>query len=229
MNALRPTYPTKTNNPSDPDNVRKFEHGDANELKAVGEDHADHIDTLLAALGINQGSNSIGVFASLTVLQAAYPDGANGSYAIIDDGQGGTPNVATYNDTSSLWELSTPDQSIIWVANQAALPGTGISQKLYITLDNGDFFFWNGSSYDTAGPSVEVITKYILNNGNRYYTEKGYSNTGTNFEVGDVIRHRDATTKKMSLYYVINGSLTLPADFTDRSKLDQYNLTGPML
>ena len=171
----------------------------------------------------------MGTFVSLSILQAAYPNGANGSYAIIDDGQGGTPNVATYNGTSSLWELSTPDESIIWVSSQAALPGTGISQKLYIALDTGTFYYWTGSQYETAGPSVEVVTKYILNNGSRYKTDKGYGNSGNNFETGDEIHYRHPSTKKRYIYYVKDGNLTLPADFSDRVKLDQYNLTGPAL
>lgn len=229
MAVTKITYPTKSNVSTDPDNVRKFEHGDANEIKDVVNNNADEIQALLDSLGISVSSNFIGLFVSLAVLQAAYPNGANGSYAIIDDGLGGTPQVATYNDTTDLWEVSVADQSIIWVANQAALPGPGVSQKLYIALDSGAFYYWTGAQYETAGPTVDVITKYIANNGGHYYTEKGYGNIGNGFEQGDVIRYRDPATKKLSFYYVEDPNLTLPADFADRVKLDKYNLTGPML
>ena len=223
------TYPTKTNNPSDAENIRKFQAIDANEVKTVVNNMATSVDQINDILGITQGSNSIGSFVSLTVLNAAYPDGADGAYAIIDDGQGGTPNIALYNAGGSVWELAVPDESIIWVANVGALPGTGISQKLYITLDSGDFYIWNGSSYDAAGPSVTVVSTYILNNGNRYLTQKGYGNVGTGFETGDTIQHRDAATMKMYFYYVKDGNLTLPADFSDFNKVDKYSLTGPMI
>ncbi|UOY07735.1 hypothetical protein L0P88_04090 [Muricauda sp. SCSIO 64092] len=229
MAVLKITYPNKTNNPTDADNIRKFQFGDANEIKNALNNNADELETVLAALGINQGSNSIGSFVSLTLLQAAYPDGANGSYAIIDDGLGGTPQIATYNSGTAQWELSVPDGSIIWVANQAALPNPGIAQKLYIALDSGDFFYWTGSQFETAGPSLDVVTKYILNNGNRYYTEKGYGNSANNFQVGDMIRYRNSVSFKMYFYYVKNADLTLPADFADRTKLDQYTINGPSL
>lgn len=229
MAVLKPTYPTKTNNPSDPANVRQFQYEDANELKSVGENHADHIETILAALGISEGTGSVGTFTSLTVLQAAYPTGANGAYAIIDDGLGGTPSVATFNEGTDLWELATPDESVIWVANQAALPGTGIANKLYVALDSGIIYYWDSGQYNTAGGTVTVVTKYILNNGSQYKTEKGFGNIGTGFEVGDEIFYRDPTTKKRAVYYVKNGSLTLPADFSDTSKLDKYNESGPLL
>ena len=44
MSVLRITYPTKTNNPSDPDNVRRFQYSDANEAKTVANNHAENIE-----------------------------------------------------------------------------------------------------------------------------------------------------------------------------------------
>ncbi|NYJ27531.1 hypothetical protein [Allomuricauda sp. ARW1Y1] len=225
MSVLRITYPTKTNNPSDPDSVRKFQFNDANDLKAAVNNHADNLDQLLQAVGITEGTNSIGVFVSLSILQAAYPNGANGSYAVIDDGQGGTPNVATYNNGTSLWELSTPDESIIWVSNQAALPGTGISQKLYIALDTGTFYYWTGSQYETAGPSVEVVVKYIQNNGRYFKTEKGYGNSGSGHEENDIVEgwHDNVNRDRWSRGVIIGTPVTLPADFDDQAKIFLLN------
>lgn len=220
MAVLRPTYPTKTNDPSDPDNIRKFQADDANQLKAVAENHADNIETILAALGLNEGTNSIGSFVSLTVLNAAYPDGANGSYAIIDDGLGGTPAIALYNNVSGEWELADPDESIIWVADQGSLPVTGTAQKLYIALDSGNFYYWSGGEYQTAGPTVSVVVKYIQNNGTYYRTEKGYGNSGSAHEQDDVIESwYDSNRDRWIRAVVLQGPLVLPGDFDDKDKI----------
>lgn len=220
MAAKRPTYPVKTNNPSAPDNERKWLFTDANEVREFGIDHADKIDAIEAALGLSLGTNSIGVFSSLTLLQAAYPTGANGSYAVIDSGLGGTPYVATFNTTTNLWETATPDESIVWVANISALPNTGLADKLYIARDSGNFYYWTGSEYQTAGPSVELVTKYILNNSQRWLTKKGYGNVGSNFELDDVIEAwYDGTKTRWVKAVVLDPNLSLPADFDDTNKI----------
>lgn len=214
MSVLKPTYSTKTNNPSDPESIRKWQYQDANEVKSVLVNHADNLDTILDALGISNGTNSIGSFVSLGVLQAAYPNGANGSYAIIDDGLGGTPAIAKYNVGTSQWELADPVESIIWVADQASLPVIGTAQKLYVALDTGNFYYWNVGTYQTAGPTQEVVVKYIQNNGTYYRTEKAYGNIGNTHEADDVIEGwYDSNKEKWIRCVVITPPLTLPADF----------------
>lgn len=71
--------------------------------------------------------------------------------------------------------------------------------------------------------------RYIENNGNFYKTLKGYGNASLGFEVGDEIYYRDAATKKRGVYYILNATLTLPADFSDRAKIDTYNEAFPLL
>lgn len=75
---------------------------------------------------------------------------------------------------------------------------------------------------------VQVVI-YAENNSNFYKVAKGYGNTSVDIEVGDEIIYRDSTTKKRAVYYVLNATLTLPADFADRAKLDKYNESAPAL
>lgn len=215
MEALRPTYPTKSNNPSDPDNIRKFLFGDANELKSVAENHADLIDTLMAALGLNEGTNSIGSFVSLGVLQAAYPDGAAGSYAIIDDGLGSTPAVATYNELTEIWELADPPEELVWVADQGSLPGTGVANRLYVALDSGAMYYWNSGEWKGAGSQGAVpIVRYIENNGVQYKTEKAFGKSGSAFEIDDIVEGwYDSNKQRWIRCVVLTPPLTLPGDF----------------
>lgn len=73
------------------------------------------------------------------------------------------------------------------------------------------------------------VVFYIANNGGNWLTMKKYGSVSVSFEVGDQIIHRDGTTKKRAVYYVLDADLTLPADFSDRAKLDKYNEAAPAL
>lgn len=175
MSALRLTYPEKTNNPADADSIKKFFATEANEILEVTEDHAVLIDSILSALGLGGGTGSIGEFVSLAVLQAAYPDGAEGSYAVINDGMGTTPQVATYNESTNLWETATPDDPVIYVADMVSLPGTGTANKLYLAKDSGVIYYWEGGEYKIAGaqPPVSTLNTYIdINSSNIAINQK---------------------------------------------------------
>lgn len=223
MASARITYNDKTNNVSDPDNVKKFQSADANQLKDAINQHADDLDLLLAALGINEGTSSIGEFVSLQVLQAAYPDGADGSYAIINDGIGTTPQVATYNDGSNEWETPAPDAPIVYVANLAALPGTGTASKLYLALDSGLFYYWNNAQYNVAGGQTsDSPIKYITNNSINWRTIKGEGNLGAGFQVGDQVYHRIASEKRLITGFILDTDITLPDDIGDTAKFERY-------
>lgn len=73
------------------------------------------------------------------------------------------------------------------------------------------------------------VVFYIANNGGNWLTMKKYGSVSVSFEVGDQIIYRDATTQKRATYYVLDADLTLPADFSDRAKLDKYNESAPAL
>lgn len=230
MASKRPTYPVKTNDPGASDATRKFFATEANENREIFQDHADSIDLLLAALGINEGVSSIGEFISLVVLQAAYPSGADGSYAVINDGLGTTPQVATYNGTSGLWETPTPDDPIIWVANAAALPGTGVANKLYVALDSGTLYYWNAGQYKTAGGTTAAPKiVYIANNNTNWRVFKGEGNVGAGLELGDEVNHRIVADKRLVVGFILDTNITLPADFEDANKFERYIDTNAML
>ncbi|MEX0274298.1 MAG: hypothetical protein AB3N16_07970 [Flavobacteriaceae bacterium] len=229
MASRRVTYKFKTNNPADPTDVRKFLATEANEVKEAINGHAEDIDRLLAALGINEGTKSIGEFETLAVLQAAYPDGAGDSYAIINDGIG-TPQVATYNSGTGQWEVATPDDPLIWVADHASLPNPGTANRLYVTLDTGAMYYWASGNYTVAGGTPpESKIKWIANSGRNWRVFKAEANNGAGLEIGDEVNHRMVAEKRLVVGYILDPSLTLPADFTDPAKFERYIDTKPML
>lgn len=64
-------------------------------------------------------------------------------------------NIKTINGNSLLGSgnlsISTGDEEYVEVANVAALPGTGSSDVLYVTMDTGFLYRWSGSAYVKIG------------------------------------------------------------------------------
>lgn len=151
MAASRLTYPDKTNNPSDPDSIRKFFATEATEIKEVAGNHADlldAIDTRLSALELSQSSNPFyGRYSSLAILQAAYPVGELDAWAVIDAGAGITPLIAIWDDVGGTWEISGYKDNTIEVANYAALPAPGLIGKWYVVKDEESLYRWFDGSY----------------------------------------------------------------------------------
>lgn len=159
--ALKLIWSVKTNNPSDPDSIRKFHATEANDVVSVTDDHADKID-LLEANQINSSNPYYGVFGSLTALQSSFPVGVPDAWAIIDAGAGITPQIAFWNVSIPAWEIVGYNDEIIRVANFAALPAPGNTTKLYITLDKANSYIWDGSTYYLIG-AAEFATLSQVN------------------------------------------------------------------
>ena len=85
-----------------------------------------------------------------------------------------------------------------------------------------------GGDWLKSGITAEVV-KYIENNGTYYKTVKGFGNIADSFQIGDEITYRDPATGERGTYYVKNPALTLPADFSDDTKIDAYNVSDPQL
>jgi hypothetical protein len=159
--ALKLIWSTKTNNPSDPDAIRKFHATEANDVVVVTDDHAEKIDAL-EANQINSSNPYYGNFNSLSSLQTAFPTGVANAWAIIDATQGVTPQIAFWNTSTPAWEISGATDLIIYVANQAALPSPGVAQRLYVTNDKGNIYLWIGVAYMLVG-GAEYVTIAQLN------------------------------------------------------------------
>lgn len=165
--AERLTYPTKTNNPTDADSIRKFHATEANEIKEVVENHADEIEAIQSQL-LNSTNPYYGIYTSLSLLEAAHPTGEANAWAIIDQGTGITPKIAYWNTTGSTWEIATASDEKIYIANEAALPNPGVEDKWYITLDKFQLFIWKNSQWEEIGPKTTgtispQVTKQQIN------------------------------------------------------------------
>ncbi|TXE18604.1 hypothetical protein ES692_06055 [Psychroserpens burtonensis] len=142
----RVTYANKEANSGD-DATSKYYDADANQLKTVANSHADEIEALQAEI-IASENPFYGRFTSLTLLEAAFPTGALNAWAVIDAGEGVSPQIAIWDNDAGEWELSiTPINPIIYVNNVASLPSTGAANVFYITKDTYNIYVWESAAY----------------------------------------------------------------------------------
>jgi hypothetical protein len=74
----------------------------------------------------------------------------------VDDSEKGAANgVATLGGDSKVPASQLPSyvDDVLEYVNEAAFPGTGETQKIYVALDNNKTFRWGGSSYTEISPS----------------------------------------------------------------------------
>jgi len=163
--ALKLTYPNKSNIITDPDSVRKFYATEADEIKLVASDHADQIEDLKKNL-IDSENPHYGRYTSLALLQAAHTTAEEFGWAIIDQGAGISPQIALWNNTSNTWEVSGVTTDKVFVATENDLPNTGAENTWYITTDKKQLFIWYNNKFNqiSAGstdPQTQVA-KYII-------------------------------------------------------------------
>jgi len=239
--SSRITYPDKSNNPSDPDNIRKYFASEADEVKAVINAHADEIEDILSQL-ISSPNPYYGRFTSLAVLEAAYPVGEVNAWAIIDLGAGVTPQIAAWDNIGAEWEIVGYTENIIFVANAASLPGTGVQGKSYITLDKDNLYLWYNSQYNliggkefatktenatklphggyggTAQDLKDLIAAIISGSGevkiSNYFVDTIGNTNIDAFEIGNTFRGWPTTSR-----YVVGKVIALPFDIDDNTKV----------
>lgn len=91
--------------------------------------------------------------------QLSEEKGAAGGYASLD----GTGKVPTA-------QLPSFVDDVIEAANFAALPGTGESGKIYVTLDDNKTYRWGGSAYAEISASPGSTDAVPEGTGNLYFT-----------------------------------------------------------
>lgn len=153
--ALKVTYPEKTNNPTDSDSIRKFFATEANEIKTVTDDHADQIEDLKSKL-VESSNPYYGRYTSLAFLQAAHPTAELNAWAVIDAGTGITPQIASWDNTNTIWEIAGYTSNNVDVANYASLPTPGTEGITYLTKNTGYLYRWYNSKYNLVGGSAPV-------------------------------------------------------------------------
>jgi phage-related tail fiber protein len=73
---------------------------------------------------------------------------------IASSEKGAANGVATLDATGLVPSSQLPSyvDDVLEYANLAALPGTGVSAKIYVTLDNNKIYRWSGSAYIEISP-----------------------------------------------------------------------------
>lgn len=146
--ADRLTYPTKTNNPLDTDSIRKYFATEANEVKAVIDNHATLIEILQQQVNLSN-SKYYGTYTSLALLVGAHPTAAVGGYAIIDNGV--LAQLAIWDNVLQVWELKVSKELVLIYQNKNDLPITGISGVLYLIRDSKSIAIFDGGQYQLYG------------------------------------------------------------------------------
>lgn len=120
---------------------------------------------------------------ALTTLDAAV-------FSSQDTAEKGQPNgYASLNSSGLVPAAQLPAyvDDVIEVANYAALPGTGETGKIYVTLDNNKIYRWGGSAYFevVASPgSTDEVPEGITN---KYFTDsraRAAQNIATSGQLG---------------------------------------------
>ena len=111
------------------------------------------------ALDGKASSNHNHVIGDVTGLQTALDSKqASGNYATLTDGKVPSSQLPSYVD------------DVIEVANLAALPVSGETSKIYITLDSNKVYRWSGSTYVEISPSPGSTDSITEGSVNLYYT-----------------------------------------------------------
>ncbi|KAB8156163.1 hypothetical protein EZY14_002790 [Kordia sp. TARA_039_SRF] len=180
--AERLTYPTKTPDINAPDDERLFKATEANEIRTVVNSHADDIEAIQSTL--STPTAFAGSFTSLTLLNTAFPTGANGAYAIIDAGSGATPQIALYDTDDTVWVISGAITDKVYVNSTANLPATGVENTWYITLDNFYAYLWYNAEYNIIKTPGEDDTPTLFTNNSKLITgivARATSDAGANY------------------------------------------------
>ena len=111
------------------------------------------------ALDGKASSNHNHVIGDVTGLQTALDSKqASGNYATLTDGKVPSSQLPSYVD------------DVIEVANLAALPVSGETSKIYVTLDSNKVYRWSGSTYVEISPSPGSTDSITEGSVNLYYT-----------------------------------------------------------
>ena len=127
---------------------------------------------------------------------------ASGNYATLTDGKVPSSQLPSYVD------------DVIEVANLAALPVSGETSKIYVTLDSNKVYRWSGSTYVEISPSPGSTDSITEGSVNLYYTNSRASAAApvqsVNGSTGIVTIDRLVKDDK-TVILGSNGSVTLPS------------------
>ncbi|WP_422105561.1 SGNH/GDSL hydrolase family protein [Winogradskyella sp.] len=149
----RITYSDKTAGSSNQSEAVFFD-ADANELKDKTNAAMDKIEEVENNL-ISSANPFYNSHTSLAALQAAHPIGELNAWAFIDAGAGITPQIARWDTTESVWELTGGSEFIIFENSLTNFPPQGDSTKIYVALDTYFAYVYQNNSYQRLNPQSQ--------------------------------------------------------------------------
>lgn len=146
--------------------------------------------------------------------------------AIQSSEKGSANGVAPLNGSSKIDATYLPSyvDDVLEYANFAALPGTGETGKIYVTLDDNKGYRWTGSVYLEVSPSdvnsvngqtgvVVLTTTNIAEGTNLYYTAARFNTAFSGKSTSDLaegsnLYFTDARAKSAAVTDAINDGVT---------------------
>ena len=167
------------------------------------------------AIDLSTTSNPYyGKYTTLANLQAAHTTAELNAWAIIDAGTGITPQIASWDNTNSLWEIAGYTSNNISVNTFSLLPNPGTENITYLTKDTGYLYQWYNTRYNLVGGNapVEVRIQGAL--------VETYGKTDlANFEDNDKFRYWYNNSRYYAGIILDATSISLPTDLTDKNKI----------
>jgi hypothetical protein len=155
------------------------------------------------ALDGKASSSHVHAIGDVTGLQTALDNKqTSGDYATLTDGKVPSSQLPSYVD------------DVIEATNLAALPVSGETGKIYVTLDSNKVYRWSGSAYVEISPSPGSTDSVTEGSVNLYYTNSRASAAApvqsVNGSTGIVTIDRLVKDDK-TVILGSNGSVTLPS------------------
>lgn len=122
---------------------------DFNEIGSLLDAYAEAIELLT---GSENPNPSYGTFSSLLLLQASFPVGETGAYAVIDPGVGSPPQIALWDDTDGEWVLQvTKSTETVDVITQ----GDNVTNHIVSDINNVQYMMVSGTLLGTDPTRLE--------------------------------------------------------------------------
>lgn len=184
----------KTNvNPS----VNRFTEAtaeDFNETSSLLNEYADAIE----GLQLSESPNPYyGNYTSIAILTTAYPAGEENAWATIDPGVGQTRQIAVWDINDSKWVVQGAVSDKVFVANYASLPGPGVANTWYVTVDNDNLYLWYNNAYQLI--STTSVTAY-----NKFVVKENAETISASVSSGNVLVKRNASNEVVGILFGLN-------------------------
>jgi len=112
--------------------VDRLKEATAEDFKEIGEAINDHADCLERILPVDSPNKNFGTHQSLALLNASFPVGVDGGFALIDSGDSTPTQIVYWNTNTNQWELQ------VSTATTSQAPVTNGANVQFVFVEDAD-------------------------------------------------------------------------------------------